>query len=125
MRDVERGDGLVEDEQIRRDGQGPGDADALALAAGELVRIPVEVFRAQLYEPEQLVYTLLDLTLRHVVHLERLGEQTTHGEAWMQRGLRRPGTRTACAGAACAAPCESSGQQVDATKAHLDPMSAR
>ena len=38
-RDVERRDRLVADDQLRLAGQRAGDADALALAAGELVRI--------------------------------------------------------------------------------------
>jgi hypothetical protein len=37
-RDVEGRDGLVADDELGPQGQGPGDADALALAAGELVR---------------------------------------------------------------------------------------
>jgi hypothetical protein len=37
-RDVERRDRLVEHQQLRAEGQRAGDADALALAAGELVR---------------------------------------------------------------------------------------
>jgi len=36
--DVERADGLVEDEKLRFEGEGPGDVDALTLAAGELMR---------------------------------------------------------------------------------------
>ena len=35
---IQRGHGLVAHQQIRFDRQRPGDADALALAAGELVR---------------------------------------------------------------------------------------
>ena len=42
-RDVERGDGLVGDDQFGRDGEGPGDPDALALAAGELVGVAAQV----------------------------------------------------------------------------------
>ena len=38
---VERGDGLVEDDKPRRQRQRPRDVDALALAAGNLVRIAV------------------------------------------------------------------------------------
>ena len=38
-RDVERRDRLVQHDHSRRERQRPGDADALALAAGELVRI--------------------------------------------------------------------------------------
>ena len=37
-RDVERADGLVGDDHLRVDGEGAGDRDALALAAGELAR---------------------------------------------------------------------------------------
>ena len=37
-RDVECGDRLVGDDQLRVQREGAGDADALALAAGELVR---------------------------------------------------------------------------------------
>ena len=42
-RDVERRDRLVENDQLRTERQRAGDADALALAAGELVREPVAV----------------------------------------------------------------------------------
>ena len=38
-RDVERGDRLVRDDEVRVDGERAGDADPLALAAGELVRV--------------------------------------------------------------------------------------
>ena len=38
-RDVERGDRLVADDEVRLEDERPGDADALALAAGELVRV--------------------------------------------------------------------------------------
>ena len=41
--DVERGNRLVGDDQRRVQRQRAGDADPLALAAAELVRIPVEV----------------------------------------------------------------------------------
>ena len=41
-RDVERGDRLVADDQVGLGGQSAGDADALALAAGELVRPAVD-----------------------------------------------------------------------------------
>ena len=42
-RDVEGGYGLVGDDQFGLDGQRPGDDDALALAAGEFVRVAVDV----------------------------------------------------------------------------------
>ena len=42
-RDVERGDGLVGDDELRLQRERAGDPDALALAAGELVRVAVVV----------------------------------------------------------------------------------
>ena len=42
-RDVERGDRLVGDDQLGLERQRPGDGDALALAAGELVRVALGV----------------------------------------------------------------------------------
>ena len=45
--DVERADGLVADDEFRVHGQGAGDADALALAAGELVRVAVRRVRVE------------------------------------------------------------------------------
>src|ERR1700674_2520269 len=39
-RDVESGNGLVADDELGLDRQGPGDADALTLSAGEFVRVP-------------------------------------------------------------------------------------
>ena len=41
-RDVEGRDGLVGDQHLRLHGERAGDGDALALAAGELVRVAVE-----------------------------------------------------------------------------------
>ena len=50
-RHVERRHRLVADDQLRAERERPGDADALALAAGELVRVPVVVLRVQ---PDEL-----------------------------------------------------------------------
>ena len=44
---VERGDGLVEDQELGLEHQGAGDADPLALAAGELVGVAVGVVRLE------------------------------------------------------------------------------
>ena len=46
-RHVERRDGLVRHDQPRVEGEGPGHADPLALAARELVRVAVEVLGVQ------------------------------------------------------------------------------
>ena len=53
-RHVEGGDRLVEHEQRRLERQRPGDADPLALPAGELVREPVAVLRVETDQLEQL-----------------------------------------------------------------------
>ena len=53
-RHVERGDGLVRDDQAGIEGKRARDADALALAAGERVRIAPHVFRPQAHEAKQL-----------------------------------------------------------------------
>ena len=63
-RDVERRDGLVADDQLRIDGERAGDADALALAAGELVREAVVVLRVEADDLEQLLDAALDLGRR-------------------------------------------------------------
>ena len=54
-RHVERGDRLVGDEQLGLQGQRAGDADALALAAGELVRVAVVVLGVEADDLEQLL----------------------------------------------------------------------
>ena len=54
-RDVERGDGLVGDDQLRPQRQRPGDPDPLPLAAGELVRIAVVVLGLKAHPVHQLL----------------------------------------------------------------------
>ena len=58
-RHVERGDRLVEDDQLRVQRERTRDADALPLAARELVREPVRVLRRQADRAQQLVHPLL------------------------------------------------------------------
>ena len=53
--DVERGHRLVADDQLRVHGERARDADALALAAGELVREAVVVLGVQPDDLEQLL----------------------------------------------------------------------
>ena len=53
-RDVERADRLVADDELRLDGEGASDADALPLPAGELVRVAVPVVRVQPDQREEL-----------------------------------------------------------------------
>jgi hypothetical protein len=63
-RDVERRDRLVADDQLRVHRQGARDADALPLAAGELVRKAVVVLRVEADDLEQLLHARLDLGRR-------------------------------------------------------------
>ena len=73
-RHVERRDRLVADDELRLDRERPGDPDALALAAGELVRVALDVVRVEPDQPEQLGDPLgLRLALGQVVGLDRLG----------------------------------------------------
>ena len=58
-RDVERGDRLVADDQLRRERERARDADALPLAARELVRVAVEVLGAQADRLEQVLHARL------------------------------------------------------------------
>ena len=53
-RDVEGRDGLVEDDEARLGREGPGDRDALALAAGHLGRTAAQELGAEPDELEQL-----------------------------------------------------------------------
>ena len=57
-RDVERRHGLVEDEHRGLEGEGTGDADALALATGELVGVAVRHLRVEPDELHQLAHPL-------------------------------------------------------------------
>src|SRR5918995_5978605 len=56
-RDVERGDRLVQDDEVRVEGEGARDADALTLAAGELVRIAAGGVPGEPDRLEELSYT--------------------------------------------------------------------
>src|SRR5439155_964927 len=57
-RDVEGRDGLVGHHEAGADGEGPRDADALALAAAELVRIAARGLGRQAHQLEQLSHPL-------------------------------------------------------------------
>ena len=61
--DVERGDRLVGHDQLGPQRQRPGDADALPLAAGELVGVPVVVLGVQAHQLKQVLDGPLDALL--------------------------------------------------------------
>jgi hypothetical protein len=87
-RHVERRDGLVEDDQGRVEGERAGDADALPLAAGELVREAVAVLGAEADGPQQLGDALLALRAVDVVDPQGLGDDLAHRHARVQRRVR-------------------------------------
>ena len=76
---IERGERLVEKPDVRVGGERAGDADALLLSAGELVR---QIVLAAL-EPDErghLAGARLALFPRHALDLERKGDIVEHGE---------------------------------------------
>ena len=88
-RHVEGRDRLIAHDQLRPDRERPGHADALALAAGELVWEAVVVLRVQPDDVEQLLYAALVLGRgTDLVHLERLADDRPHALAGIQRGVR-------------------------------------
>ena len=87
--DVQGGDGLVGDDQLGLEGQRAGDADALALAAGELVRVAVVVLGVKADDLQQLLDPLLHATGRaDPVDLHRHGDDPADGVPGVQRGVR-------------------------------------
>ena len=79
---VQRRDRLVGDDQLGPDGQGAGDADALSLAAAELMGIPARVRGIQAHRFEQVGHAVSPFPPRaQSVHGERFPEQRTHGHA--------------------------------------------
>src|SRR5450759_5132478 len=88
-RDIERRDRFVEDHEFRVEGEGTGDADALALAARELVRVAMDVALVQAHLGEQLADQLLALLLvRHPVDQRALTDDLADRHAGVQAGVR-------------------------------------
>ena len=74
-RDVERRDRLVGDQELRLDGQRPGDPDPLPLPAGELVRVAPGMVGMQADQLEQLADPRAPGgTFGELVGIERLAE---------------------------------------------------
>ena len=85
-RDVEGGDGLVGDEEVRLERERAGDAHALPLTAGELARERIEGALAEADEVDELPAALADpFGLDDLVHAHDLGERLLHGHAGIQR----------------------------------------
>src|SRR5262249_52278906 len=88
-RRVERGDRLVGNDELRAAGDRTGDADALALPSGELVRVPVERRRVETDVPDQPRGRLVPLGARSSdpMDVERLADERPHGHARVERRL--------------------------------------
>ena len=89
-RDVERRHRLVGDDQLRLQRERARDADALALAAGELVRVAVVVLRVEPDRVHQLLDRPLALALARLelVDRERLADDRADRLARVQRRVR-------------------------------------
>ena len=104
-RHVERRDRLVADDQVGLGSERAGDADALALAAGELVRIaPTCIARQPRPCRAARATRVVDARRRlgQAEIAERLGQDVAHAHARVEAARTGPGRRSACAGAAAA-----------------------
>jgi hypothetical protein len=89
-RHVQRGHRLVADQHLGVERDAAGDADALALAARELVRVPVDVLGVEPHEVEELLDARAAPALGHdvLVDLERLADDVTDRHPRVERGVR-------------------------------------
>src|SRR5438105_2423944 len=85
-RHVQRRDGLIAYHQLRVQGKGPSDADALPLAARELMRVPVVEVGVQPHESQQLLHALVALApSQHPEVVQRLGDDVAHRHPRIKR----------------------------------------
>ena len=88
-RDVERRDRLVADDEVRVERERAREADALALAAGELVRVARRRVGGQADDLEQLADLAPDAPCRaRAVHAQRLADDAADGVARVERRER-------------------------------------
>ena len=85
--DIERRDGFVADQELGLNDECSGNADALALAAGKLVRVAVDVFGKQAHPLEQSLHPRRDFALRQVWFMghERFGDDLASRHPGIQR----------------------------------------
>ena len=87
-RDVEGGDRLVANYEIGAQHQGPGDGDALALAAAECMRKPAQVLEREPAAPGDIEHPLFELRpFGQTVGDERFGDDVTHRHPRVERGI--------------------------------------
>jgi hypothetical protein len=80
---VQRGDRLVQDQHLRLERQRPGDADALALPAGELAREPDGGVRVEAHRRQQLADPARPS--RDLVHVKRLTDDLADRQPRIER----------------------------------------
>ena len=86
---VERRHGLVEHQELRVERQRAGNADALPLAARELVREAVRMLRAQADRSQQALHLAATLLAAvEAVDTERLGDDLANRHPGVQRRIR-------------------------------------
>ncbi len=86
-RHVERGDGLVEHQERGVERERASDADALALTARELMRVPVRVMPVQPDERQELFDTRAVIA-GHLVDDERFRDRGADRHAGIERRVR-------------------------------------
>ncbi len=88
--DIQRRDRLVTDDHLGLEDERPGDADALALAAGELMGVTVHQVRQQTHLGHHGAHLLLHLFpwQGRVEGDEGLGDDVAYGHAGVQGGQR-------------------------------------
>jgi len=80
---IQGGQRLVHQEHLRLPDDRPAHGDALALAAGELLGLPVEE-RAQLEHVRCLLDPAVDLGLVHVAQAQAVGDVVPHAHVWVE-----------------------------------------
>src|SRR5262249_55824979 len=85
-RNVESTDRFVTHNELRFDGQCPGNANALSLAATEFVRITVRLRRVQTDVLEQRGYALTPVLAgwNKPMDVQRLSDTVFNGQAWIE-----------------------------------------
>ena len=84
---IQGGNRLVAHDQPGIEGQGPGHADTLALAAGKLVGIAVDELLPDAHVLEQLAHLLDALRLGHPMGHQGFRHDAAHGELGVQGGI--------------------------------------
>ncbi len=81
-RDVQSRNRLVADDELRVGGERPCDADALPLAAGELVGVPVDESGVQAHQMQQLPHLRIPLFAGgQIVGTQWLADNARYGHA--------------------------------------------